>query len=501
MGKCETSLKKHYNISNNEKLYIQKIDIIQEGIKVPKIEYQVFAKLSNNNLEKLNISVCQDIKINLLLPVEINDNLDKYDGNSEYCNDKCFVSKSKDGVDTILKDRQNECANNIVCQNDCLFTGYNNMTKKVNCSCDVKEKSKSFSEMNINKNQLLDNFKNFKNIANVGILSCFKNLFSKSGIIKNMGFYIVMTIIIFHIIAIFVFGCRKKESLKKIIKDIILAIKNVKLLDKKEKKKGKMSEKKKAEENANTINDNKKYKNQIININNEENKKDNKILIKKKENKRKGKERYKRNNNRDKRIKAIHLNMGNDTITNNNPNSNNILSINNKRNKKRNITRNNASQNISKANEKNKIIKRVQKILQYNDDEINDLCYEEALENDNRTYCLFYFSLMKTNHSFIYTFFYNKDYNSKIIKIDLFFVIFASNYAVNTLFYSDETMHNRTENKGSLNIEYQLPKIIYSTLISSFLEFLLKLLALSSDAIIEFKKTKKSKILMKEKNN
>ena len=90
-------------------------------MKIPKIEYEVYSKLSGNNLVKLNISVCQDIKINLLLPVEIDGDLEKYDGNSEYCSDKCHVSKSKDGVDTTLKDRQNICLNNTVCQNDCFL--------------------------------------------------------------------------------------------------------------------------------------------------------------------------------------------------------------------------------------------------------------------------------------------------------------------------------------------------------------------------------------------
>ena len=57
LGECETSLRKHYNISDDEKLYIQKIDIVQEGMKIPKIEYSVYAKISGNNLVKLNISV------------------------------------------------------------------------------------------------------------------------------------------------------------------------------------------------------------------------------------------------------------------------------------------------------------------------------------------------------------------------------------------------------------------------------------------------------------
>ena len=57
--------------------------------------------------------------------------------------------------------------------------------------------------------------------------------------------------------------------------------------------------------------------------------------------------------------------------------------------------------------------------MEYNDEEINDFSYDLALENDKRSYCQFYISLIKTKYEFVYTFFYNKDYNSKIIKIDL----------------------------------------------------------------------------------
>ena len=36
---------------------MKKIDIIQEGRMTPKIEYDVYAKLSGNNLENLNLSL------------------------------------------------------------------------------------------------------------------------------------------------------------------------------------------------------------------------------------------------------------------------------------------------------------------------------------------------------------------------------------------------------------------------------------------------------------
>ena len=51
-------------------------------------------------------------------------------------------------------------------------------------------------------------------------------------------------------------------------------------------------------------------------------------------------------------------------------------------------------------------------------------------------------------------------------------------------------MHNIYESKGSFNIEYQLPKIVYSSLISMVLNTLLKLLSLSNSGILEFKQNK-----------
>ena len=127
--------------------------------------------------------------------------------------------------------------------------------------------------------------------------------------------------------------------------------------------------------------------------------------------------------------------------------------------------------------------------MDYNDEEINDLSYDLALENDKRSYWRFYVSLIKIKHEFIYTFFYNKDYNSKIIKIDLFVFGFALNYTVNGFFFNDDTMHNVYENKGLFDLSYQLPIIVYSSFISMFLGSLIQMLGLTSDAIMDLKKS------------
>ena len=113
--------------------------------------------------------------------------------------------------------------------------------------------------------------------------------------------------------------------------------------------------------------------------------------------------------------------------------------------------------------------------------------YEFALKCDNRSYFEYYFSLIKTKHELIFTFCYNKDYNSRIIKIDLFFINFVMNYTINALFFNDDTMHKIYEEKGKFQFLYQLPQIIYSSIISQILNSLFQLLALSEDLIIDFK--------------
>ena len=62
LGECETLLKNEYHISSNETIYIKKIDIAQKGMKIPKVEYNVYSKLFETNLTKLNLTVCEKVK-------------------------------------------------------------------------------------------------------------------------------------------------------------------------------------------------------------------------------------------------------------------------------------------------------------------------------------------------------------------------------------------------------------------------------------------------------
>ena len=141
LGQCENKLKSEYGISQNDSLYILQIISEEEGMKIPKIEYEIYYRFNNSNsLTKLNLTACDGIKIEISIAVEINDTLDKYDPNSEYYNDICSRATSDSGTDINLQDRKNEFIDNnmSLCEENCKFINYNYTTKKAKCSCDIK---------------------------------------------------------------------------------------------------------------------------------------------------------------------------------------------------------------------------------------------------------------------------------------------------------------------------------------------------------------------------
>jgi len=88
-----------------------------------------------------------------------------------------------------------------------------------------------------------------------------------------------------------------------------------------------------------------------------------------------------------------------------------------------------------------------------------------------------------------FTFFSNNDYNSKSIKICLFLFTFSLYFMTNSLFFTDLTMHKIFIDKGSFNFIYQIPQILYSSIISSVINSFITFLSLSEKNIIELKKS------------
>ena len=61
------------------------------------------------------------------------------------------------------------------------------------------------------------------------------------------------------------------------------------------------------------------------------------------------------------------------------------------------------------------------------------------------------------------------------------------------MFYSDDTMHKIFVDEGKFDIIYQLPQMIYSSVISFFLELILSNLGLYEENILDTRKRRKNK--------
>ena len=109
------------------------------------------------NLIKLNLSVCQNTRVEISIPIKLIDNLDKLNSSSGYFNDICYVTTSESGTDISLEDRRNNFieGNKTICQEDCFFSEYDTESQNAKCLCKAKEFESFFNNMKIDKKDLL----------------------------------------------------------------------------------------------------------------------------------------------------------------------------------------------------------------------------------------------------------------------------------------------------------------------------------------------------------
>ena len=124
------------------------------------------------------------------------------------------------------------------------------------------------------------------------------------------------------------------------------------------------------------------------------------------------------------------------------------------------------------------------------DEELNNLDYERAILIDKRTFFQYYYSLIKKKHLILFAFFPANDYNLITIKISLLCLSFSLFFTINGFFFSDSTMNKINKYKGAYIIIHQIPIIIYSSIISSTINLILKKLSISERNILSIKSAK-----------
>ena len=341
----------------------------------------------------------------------------------------CNSYTTKNKTDILLNDRYSEYNSNnySLCENNCVFINYAKDTENVECECKIKISDINLSEIN-STNAFYYNFSKSDLSTNMVSMKCVYTLFTKDGIYKNIANYILILFIIFFLMSAILFHKCGFYLLEDDMKEIIEI--------KKENKKN---------ININETNEN---------VHKKEN------FGKKKKSKKK---KRKSNKLKVKVMKGINVDKNNSLSLKSDSKDNNKLieSI--------DMNKNNNSQ------------------VNYTDYELNSFSYMQSIKYDKRKFYQYYISLIKKKHPIIFSFCPQKDYNSMIIKIDLFLLSFSLYYFINALFFNESLIHKIYEDNGIYHFNYFSLFALYSFIISHAISLVLKHFSLSERNIYEIK--------------
>ena len=185
-------------------IYQIEIDCPYEQSLINRVEYAVF----DENKKRLNLSVCQNEKIEINYQLDqtkinqtkinyyFNLGIDVFDIKNEFFHDICYPYSERDS-DIVLKDRVLDIYENYSkCESNCEYNGINYSRNTIVCKCDVKTKISSTNEPPLYFDQMV--LYTFKD-SNIAVIKCYELVFDFRNKLNNIGFCIFSCLIIIHI--------------------------------------------------------------------------------------------------------------------------------------------------------------------------------------------------------------------------------------------------------------------------------------------------------------
>ena len=505
---CEKKLRDYYNLSDSDILTVfqTESETSSDRTLTNKVQYVVY----DENNTQLDLSVCSDEQIRINYALKENSTLnismfsnfyekgiDILNSSDSFFNDICYTY-SDGGSDMILSDRIAEIYQNYsLCDSGCDYEGLDPENLTVSCSCSVitndTEDDDDDEEANI-KEIVLNLFED----STFGVVKCYKLVFSTTNKKKNIGFWVFLIIIIVHIPLYVLFFKNGIFPIKKYIEN---EMQKYNYWD----KSNASNPPRKSENNAENSEKNKNTKN----IYNEELKSDN-INFVKNTNESMNREE---NEYTDKKINIIlsdivpeNQNLQKVKLSTNIPKSNELIET--EYNTKREETNNDIVNIYNKdKDEKNKpnayyLIKKDANNTEKNSIPpesnyiLNNYEYDTALKYDNRTFWRILYIVMLSKDNVLNTFILKSPLESQPLRICLLIFAYASDLALNTLFYFSDNISDKYHYSGDnlfwFTILNNILISVISTVLSLVLGSILQLMTDSKSSIEnEFKKEEK----------
>ena len=220
LGECEDKIREIYNLTENDKIIIAQIDTKKENTNSPNFAYYL------ENGTKLDFEICQNISITLSVPVKtdnlsldsdyiqelLNQDIDVFDTNDDFFNDKCKTFTSVNDSDVAIKDRKEYYYQNVsLCGEGCEYSGIKSETFFAKCNCYFQKTGSGSVSMG---EEVFDIFKSSLSEGNYIVIKCYNLVFNFDILVKNYGSYSMIALLIIQIVIFVVYLVLRKKIFK-----------------------------------------------------------------------------------------------------------------------------------------------------------------------------------------------------------------------------------------------------------------------------------------------
>ncbi len=435
-----SSIKTINNINENSNIQIIKLDVKVGDYPTPSVFLLTIDENGNIvNMPSVDIVIEKPIAnynyLNIDRAYKLNEkSINIYNSSDPFFNDICFIFASENnGKDVTLKDRRNEYYVNITfCESNCEFSYFDYVNVKVVCNCHPLSQISGFEELSFSnlKNSFITHLIAF----NYKIIKCYKSVFN-TGNYDNMGTILIFISIVVCIICTILYI--KYHN----IEPVKIALEKFQPKTKFNEERIDSIEKMKKTDDIEEINNNNENKN----VNNNLFLNNNPVIVDKENN------QMNEKGNKDKSVNSI-----------------NTYS-------KETLKKDLSSQEIE--NKRKKIEE-----LKY---DLGQLSFEEALIFDNRTIKQKYWDYLLQSQLILSHFYADLILELRYIKIILLMINFSLQFFFNCFFYTDEYISDVYHRNAVISFFSDLPKVIYSILVSFIINTLLKALSYYKDCLIK----------------
>ena len=223
-SECEKILRNKYSLSDEEILTIIQLEINKKNNKA--LTWQLEYAIYDSEKERLDLSYCENINLKINYTIKNSSYLDTekiskfsdlgidiFNIKDDFFNDICY-SYGESNSDLTLKDRKNEIFQNYsVCDNNCEYEQVDLETMTIECNCKIK----SNITLEVETISFVDAISTTFKESNIGVIKCYKLVFNFSNKINNIGFWVMLILIILHIPCIIIYFIFNEKPIKNFV--------------------------------------------------------------------------------------------------------------------------------------------------------------------------------------------------------------------------------------------------------------------------------------------